>query len=109
MAPADVPALRNSESEVQRIMTADAVSGDMPAADRAYIAQLVTARTGLSQPDADKRVTDIVNQAKTAAEDARKSAAIVSLWTFIAPARGRALGQLYGDSGRTGEGRPAVT
>jgi hypothetical protein len=84
VAPADLPALRDSENEVQRIMTADATSGEMPTADRTYIAQLVAARTGISQQDADKRVSDAVDQAKTAADKARKIGAYVSLWTFIA-------------------------
>ncbi|HEY1942219.1 MAG TPA: hypothetical protein VGH40_08860 [Roseiarcus sp.] len=84
VAPADLPALRDSENEVQRIMTADATSGDMPATDRTYIAQLVAARTGISQQDADKRVSTVVDQAKTAADKARKVGAYVSLWTFIA-------------------------
>ena len=59
-----------------------------------YIAQLIAARTGLSQADAEKRVSDVVEQAKTAkaqAEDAAKTAAdaarktgvYVALWAFI--------------------------
>lgn len=84
VAAADVPALRNSASEVQRILVADAGLSEMPAADRAYIVQLVSARTGLSQQDADKRVQDVVNTFKSATDKARKTAAYVSLWTFIA-------------------------
>jgi hypothetical protein len=54
--------------------------GDLSSADRAYAAQVVAAHTGLSQADAEKRVSDVVTQAKTAADDARKAAAKLSLW-----------------------------
>jgi len=50
----------------------------MPSGDRTYVAQVVAARTGLSQADAEKRVSDIVAQAKDAKEkavDAAKAAA----------------------------------
>jgi hypothetical protein len=42
--------------------------------------KVVAVRTGLSQADADKRVSDVINQAKTALDDARKAAAKLSLW-----------------------------
>jgi hypothetical protein len=50
------------------------------ALDRTYVAQVVAARAGLNQADADKRVSDVINQAKTALDDARKAAAKLSLW-----------------------------
>ena len=53
-----------SHTEVARILATDAASGDMPAADKTYVAQVVAARTGLSQTDAEKRVSDVVEQAK---------------------------------------------
>jgi hypothetical protein len=37
----------------------------MPAADRTYAAQVIAARTGLSQADAEKRVSDVVEQARS--------------------------------------------
>ena len=54
--------------------------GDVSAADRTYLAQIVAARTGLSQADAEKRITDVIDQAKAAADEARKAAARFSLW-----------------------------
>jgi hypothetical protein len=83
-----------SQAEVGRILATDALSGDMPAADKTYVAQVVAARTGLSQADAEKRVTDVVEQAKaakekaieaarTAADAARKTGVYVALWAFI--------------------------
>jgi hypothetical protein len=54
--------------------------GDLSASDRVYVAQVVAARTGLSQADAEKRVTDVIVQAKTALDNARSAAAHLSLW-----------------------------
>ena len=39
------------------------------APDKAYVAQVVAARTGLSQDNAAKRVNDVIVEAKTAADD----------------------------------------
>jgi hypothetical protein len=83
-----------AQTEVGRILATDALSGDMPAADKTYVAQVVAARTGLSQADAEKRVSDVVGQAKaardkavdaakTAADAARKTGVYVALWAFI--------------------------
>ena len=83
-----------ARAEVGRILATDALSGEMPAADKAYVAQLVAARTGLSQADADKRVSEVVEQAKNAkdravdtakaaADAARKTGVYVALWAFI--------------------------
>jgi hypothetical protein len=83
-----------SQAEVGRILATDALAGDMPAADKTYVAQAVAARTGLSEADAEKRVSDVVAQAKaakdkavdaakTAADAARKTGVYVALWAFI--------------------------
>jgi hypothetical protein len=58
--------------------------GDLPPADRAYMAQMVAARTGINQAEADKRVSDVINQAKAAADEARKAAAKLALWLTAA-------------------------
>ena len=83
-----------ARAEVGRILVTDALSDEMPAADKAYVAQVVAARTGLSQADADKRVSEVVEQAKNArdkaidtakaaADAARKTGVYVALWAFI--------------------------
>jgi hypothetical protein len=83
-----------ARAEVGRILAADALSGDVPAADKAYIGQVVAARTGLSQADAETRVSDVIelakntknkaiDAAKTAADAARKTGVYVALWAFI--------------------------
>jgi hypothetical protein len=54
------------------------------ATDRSYLARLVAARTGLSEPDAEKRVNDVIAETKQAMEDARKAAASFALWMAAA-------------------------
>jgi hypothetical protein len=53
---------------------------DISAGDRTYLAQLVSAHTGLSQGDADKRVTAVMTQAKSDLDKARSAAAKLALW-----------------------------
>ncbi len=57
---------------------------DLPANDRTYLAQLVSARTGLSETDAQSRVSAIFDQARQSADTARKAAAHSLYWTFLA-------------------------
>ena len=66
--------------EIARILTTGLREGDIPAPDRTYLAQVVGARTGLGQADAEKRVSDVIDQAKSALDIARKAAAKLSLW-----------------------------
>jgi hypothetical protein len=58
--------------------------GDLSASDKTYLGQLVMAKTGVSQSEADKRVSDTFLNAKATAEAARKSIAHTLLWTFVA-------------------------
>jgi undecaprenyl pyrophosphate phosphatase UppP len=48
------------------------------------VTQIVAARTGMSQADAEKRVNDVIAQAKTAADNAREGAAKFSFWLAAA-------------------------
>jgi len=74
-----------SRAEVLRLWTADFHDNqDLGAADRTYVAQVVAARTGMSQADAEKRVNDVITEAKTAADNARKGAAKLSFWLTAA-------------------------
>jgi hypothetical protein len=53
---------------------------DMSAGDRMYLAQLVSTHTGLAQGDADKRVTQVLGEAKSDLDKARSAAAKLALW-----------------------------
>jgi hypothetical protein len=57
---------------------------DVPAPDKTYLGQLVAARTALSQTDAEQRVSDVLTQARQAADTARKAVAHSLYWTFLA-------------------------
>jgi hypothetical protein len=57
---------------------------NVSAPDKAYLGQLVAARTGLSQTDAEQRVSEGFTQAQQAADTARKAVAHSMYWTFLA-------------------------
>ncbi len=90
-APGDQAA---AQAEAGRIMARALYTGDLSAPDKTYLAQLVASRAGISQPDAEKRVADVfdqakkakaeaVDKAKAAADAARKTGVYVALWAFI--------------------------
>lgn len=71
--------------ETLRLWTSSyATTGALSDSDKAYVTQLVSARTGLSQPDAEKRVNDVIQQAKSAADEARRGAAHLAFWITAA-------------------------
>jgi hypothetical protein len=57
---------------------------DMPVQDQTYLAQLIASRTGLSQAEAERRVSDTVTAARQAADLARKAVAHSLYWLFVA-------------------------
>jgi hypothetical protein len=70
-----------SRAEMSRLFMATTKAGnDAKPADRTYLGKLVAARTGLTQADADKRVTDVTNQAKADVDAARKATAQLAFW-----------------------------
>jgi hypothetical protein len=71
----------DSRGEIARLFAASLRNGgDLKPADREYVSKVVAARSGLSQPDADKRVNDVVMQAKADIDAARKAAAQLAFW-----------------------------
>jgi hypothetical protein len=87
-ASANEPALLAADAGVRGeaavILTSALRRDDANGADRNYLAQLVSARTGLSQIAAAQRVSDVIAQAREAADAARKATARLLLWTFLA-------------------------
>jgi hypothetical protein len=73
-----------ARGEAERILTHAMRQGALPAADQTYLAQMVSARTGLNQTEAENRVSDVFAQAQQSAENARKALAHLSLWLFVA-------------------------
>jgi hypothetical protein len=65
-------------------LAAAVADGSLSAADRNYLAQVVSARTGLSIAEAEKRVDDSYAKAMSAVEAARKAAVAAGLTTATA-------------------------
>jgi hypothetical protein len=81
--------LTYTRAEAGRILlTATGRSGAAP--DRAYLARLVAATTGIAEPDAERRVTDAIAGATTALQKARRSAVILAFATAVALLAGAA-------------------
>ena len=81
-------------AEVTRIFANGLRSGELTAADTQYLGQLVATATGLSQADAEKRVSDTFMQlkqkldqarekARQVADDSRKASAWLALWLVV--------------------------
>ena len=80
----------NAAAEATRILATGITNGEVSAADRTYLAQLVAARTGLPQADAQTRVDSVIAQekaaetkARQAADTARKAASAFSIFTAL--------------------------
>jgi len=83
-----------SRSEVARIFVNTIRAGALPPEDVRYVGQLVAQRTGLTQQEAEKRVSetyarvqtklrDAETAARDAADQARKASAYAALWLFV--------------------------
>jgi hypothetical protein len=83
-APSSTPANPAVRGEIGLILVHSLREGSMPSSDKSYVAQIVAAQTGLSEPDAEKRVNDVFAQAQQAADRVRKAVAHSMYWTFLA-------------------------
>jgi len=94
ITPADQAAPADPDAEVTRIFMNSLRTGPLPPEDVRYAGQIVAQRTGLSQPEAERRVVDTygqmqakLNEAEAAAKDAadktRKASVYASLWFFV--------------------------
>ena len=73
--------------------------GELAAADRTYAARVVSARTGLPQAEAERRVGDVIVQAKKTADETRKATMKLTLWlaaSMLAGAMAAMLGAVEG-------------
>jgi hypothetical protein len=70
-----------TRGEMLRLFTSSFRNGsELKPADREYVTKVVAARTGLSHADADKRVNEVVTQAKTDLDATRKATAQLAFW-----------------------------
>jgi hypothetical protein len=88
------PASNASSAEVTRIFANTLRTGALPPDDVRYVGQIVAQRSGLTQQEAEKRVTETYaraqaklheaeSTARVAADQARKASAQATLWLFI--------------------------
>ncbi|MGA9090321.1 MAG: hypothetical protein WB420_14570 [Bradyrhizobium sp.] len=70
-----------TRGELLRLFTSSlSTGGELKPADRDYVAKVVAARTGLSQADAEKRVNEVVTQAKADLDATRMATAQLAFW-----------------------------
>ena len=62
-------------------MVRSAQAGEVAPTDKTYLAQIVTARAGIPQTDAEKRVNEAFYALKTGVERARKIAVVLGFLT----------------------------
>jgi hypothetical protein len=72
-----------TRSEMARILASAVASGALSDQNRAYLAQVVAQRSGLSQQEAERRVNEAFTAAREAADKARKAAILTG---FVAAA-----------------------
>lgn len=96
----------NDRAMVLRIFARDLPNGSLTPDDRTYVAQSVAARSGISQSEAEQRVDQTVAQIKTAedqarqaAEKARKAAAFGAIVTSLAMVVGAFIAAVSGALG----------
>jgi hypothetical protein len=103
-----------ARAEVSRIVARSVAQGRLDDNDKVYLAQMVSARTGLPPDEAQRRVTETEAKARDNAKDiadkAAKTGAYLSFWTFMSLLFGVVAATLAGMLGgqlRDAEGRAA--
>jgi hypothetical protein len=73
-----------ARAEVARSFNKAFLQDETAAADKAALAKMVAARTGMSLPEADQRVSQVLLAVRQAADSVRKATARLLLWSFLA-------------------------
>jgi hypothetical protein len=77
----DAGDVATARGELDRLFTTHLTTGEeFSPADRTYLAQVVAALTGVTQAEAENRVSQVIAQAKSAVDSARKAGARFALW-----------------------------
>jgi hypothetical protein len=79
-----------ARAEAGRILLAAPGRQGITPDDKAYLARLVAARTGIAPPDAERRVEDAITATTTAVQKARRSAVILGFATAVSLLAGAA-------------------
>ena len=101
----------DTRAEIGRLMMTSTGTNGMSAPDRTYVAQLVAARTGIPQAEAEKRLNDAITQLKDATDKARKAAVLTGFVTAatlllgaVAAWWGASVGGAHRDEGKIWHG-----
>lgn len=81
---ADAAADAAIKGEAIRILMNGIEHNQLAAADQSYLARTVATRTGISEPEAEQRVSTVFTQVQQAEDAARKATARILLWSFLA-------------------------
>src|SRR5262249_28667403 len=94
------PLSNETRAEVTRIVLRGLAQGRLDDADRAYLAQVVSARSGMPVEAAGRRVNEVETKAresvKEAADKAAKAGAMFSFWAFMSLLFGGAAATIAG-------------
>jgi hypothetical protein len=83
-SPISRPDDASIQAESSRIFANILRQKETDGTDAIYLGKLVAARTGLSQPDADKRVSQAISDATQTEDTARQTASRLLFWVFLA-------------------------
>jgi len=79
--PTSTSGANDAREEAARLWTSSFnENSDLAPSDKAYLASLIASQTGLSQADAEKRVNDVIVEAKAAVDRTRRGAAKFAFW-----------------------------
>ena len=98
--------------EAGRIIMSGLGRREIAPEDRTYLSRLVTVRTGLAQPEADRRVSQILEESRRSTAQARRSGVIIGFLTtaaLVVAAAAAWLAAIAGGRHRDGQGVPAVS
>jgi hypothetical protein len=104
--------LTYARSEAARILLTSAGHTGVSTDDRAYLAQLTASVTGLSTPDAEKRVDTVIAQARDNIRKARRTGVILAFMAGAAALVGAAVAWFAACAGgqhRDGKSAPSMT
>jgi hypothetical protein len=71
-------------AEAGRILARSIGQKEAPGTDTSYLAQLVAAKTGLNQTEAERRVSETILEARQTVDRLRSVTARILLWSFLA-------------------------
>jgi hypothetical protein len=73
-----------AQTEAGRILANALRQDQIPAADQAYLARLISGKTGITEAEAETRISRVIADARQAEDSARKATAHLLMWLFLA-------------------------